>query len=470
MPGTLVGTPSYMSPEQILGLAVGSRADIFATGVILYQFLTGKRPFSGGGPFGVQRKIVQDDPEPPSQVNPEVPDGFDFIIQRALAKQPEDRYENAAAFAADLERIGATIEREVPLIDLSFPDEGSSASRTATRPLTQAPAAFAPSAPALAPAPAPAPLPSAAPPPVAEDPDALTLITAVPFGKPAAPANEPDTPPADPEATIIMFRPNAPDSTMSRPGPGSNATVSGTVRGGPAAPAAPPAGPPRPAATPASAPTARTQPLPPAPPAQQTATPRQAPAAAPAPAPLPLPGRPPAAPRAAPPPTPMPVPAAAPPAKAGSKPAWMPLAAGAGVAVLALTAWLLVARPWASKPAQGAYQTDSATPATPSATAPAPTRTDPPPTPAPTPTTQARPPAADPPAATAVTAPPAAAPASPTPTAAPARPAAAKPPAAKPEGRPAGVEPRCSDLLQRMQLGEPLSAEQTAFFQTRCTR
>ena len=50
-----------MSPEQILGLAVGSRADIFATGVILYQFLTGRRPFTGGGPFGVQRKIVQDD-------------------------------------------------------------------------------------------------------------------------------------------------------------------------------------------------------------------------------------------------------------------------------------------------------------------------------------------------------------------------------------------------------------------------
>ena len=55
MPGTLVGTPSYMSPEQILGLAVGSRADIFAAGVILYQFLVGRRPFTGGGPFGVQR-------------------------------------------------------------------------------------------------------------------------------------------------------------------------------------------------------------------------------------------------------------------------------------------------------------------------------------------------------------------------------------------------------------------------------
>jgi tRNA A-37 threonylcarbamoyl transferase component Bud32 len=98
MPGTLVGTPSYMSPEQILGTAVGSRADIFAAGVILYQFLTGRKPFSGGGPFAVQRKIVQDDPEPASALNPALPPGFDLIVSRALAKQPEDRYESAAAF------------------------------------------------------------------------------------------------------------------------------------------------------------------------------------------------------------------------------------------------------------------------------------------------------------------------------------------------------------------------------------
>ena len=105
LPGTMVGTPSYMAPEQILGLAVGSRADIFGAGVVLYQFLTGTRPFVGGGPFGVQRKIVHDEPVPPSQVNPSVPAGFDAIVSRALAKQPEDRYDTAAAFAADLRRM-----------------------------------------------------------------------------------------------------------------------------------------------------------------------------------------------------------------------------------------------------------------------------------------------------------------------------------------------------------------------------
>jgi serine/threonine-protein kinase len=101
----MVGTPSYMAPEQILGLAVGSRADIFGAGVVLYQFLTGTRPFVGGGPFGVQRKIVHDEPVPPSQVNPSVPAGFDAIVSRALAKQPEDRYDTAAAFATDLRRM-----------------------------------------------------------------------------------------------------------------------------------------------------------------------------------------------------------------------------------------------------------------------------------------------------------------------------------------------------------------------------
>lgn len=465
MPGTLVGTPSYMSPEQILGLAVGSRADIFAAGVILYQFLTGKRPFSGGGPFGVQRKIVQDDPEPPSKVNPEVPEGFDFIISRALAKQPEDRYENAAAFAADLERIGATIEREVPLIDLNFPDEGSSANRTATRPLTQVPSN----------------LPAPAPPP--EDPNALTLITAVPFGKPAAPVDEPDAPPADPEATIIMFRPTGPEGSTStaRPTGGpSGGTVSGpgTARGA-AAPLAtqPPRTAPAPAVAPAPAPSptpgAQTRPLP--------MPPTGRPASGPAPTPSPASARAPAPPR--------PAPAAAPvPARpTPGKPAWMPLAAGAGVAVLALTAWLLVARPWAAK-APEAYSPPAETPA--AQQPPAPATTTPAAPPAARPADAPSGDAASSPAAGAATAPaPAvttAAPAVTTPAPAPSttpsaaarppaaapqpKPAAPRPPAAKPEGRPAGVEPRCSDLLQRMQLGEPLSAEQTAFFQTRCTR
>ncbi|MEP7284007.1 MAG: protein kinase, partial [Rubrivivax sp.] len=102
MPGTQVGTPSYMAPEQILGTAVGSRADIFAAGVVLYQCLTGQRPFSGGGAFQIQRQIVQDEPRPPSSLVSELPPTMDGVVARALAKRPEDRYQTAAQFATDL--------------------------------------------------------------------------------------------------------------------------------------------------------------------------------------------------------------------------------------------------------------------------------------------------------------------------------------------------------------------------------
>ena len=102
--GTVVGTPSYMSPEQIQGRAVGSRSDLFAAGVILYQFLTHKRPFSGPAQWTIQMQIVQDDPKPPSFVNEAVPPVFDEIIRRALAKDPAHRYSSAAEFATDLKR------------------------------------------------------------------------------------------------------------------------------------------------------------------------------------------------------------------------------------------------------------------------------------------------------------------------------------------------------------------------------
>ena len=99
LPGTMVGTPSAMAPEQIMGLAVGSRTDIFSAGLILYHLLTGQRPFSGGGPFGVQRAILHDHPVAPSQLNPQVPAAMDAVVAKALQKKPEDRYVTAAAFS-----------------------------------------------------------------------------------------------------------------------------------------------------------------------------------------------------------------------------------------------------------------------------------------------------------------------------------------------------------------------------------
>ncbi len=102
MPGTMVGTPSAMAPEQVLGLAVGSRTDIFSAGIICYQLLTGQRPFTGSGPFDVQRAIVHDQPPPPSALNAELRAAVDAVVAKALAKQPGQRYESAAAFSAAL--------------------------------------------------------------------------------------------------------------------------------------------------------------------------------------------------------------------------------------------------------------------------------------------------------------------------------------------------------------------------------
>jgi serine/threonine-protein kinase len=103
-PGTLVGTPSYMSPEQITGQPMGPRSDIFAVGLILYQFLTGERPFRGPSLFAIQQKIMLEQPAPPSLLNPLLSPMFDRIVLRALAKRPDDRYPNARSMREDLRR------------------------------------------------------------------------------------------------------------------------------------------------------------------------------------------------------------------------------------------------------------------------------------------------------------------------------------------------------------------------------
>lgn len=106
--GTMVGTPGYMSPEQILGTAVSPRADIFAAGVVLYQLLTWKKPFTGEGVFTIQQKIVNEDHVPPSTLNASLPPFLDQVVNKALAKKPEDRYASASEFADDLRRFLAS--------------------------------------------------------------------------------------------------------------------------------------------------------------------------------------------------------------------------------------------------------------------------------------------------------------------------------------------------------------------------
>ena len=101
--GAVVGTPAYMSPEQVQGEPIDRRTDIFSAGIIFYQFLTGQKPFEGTQ-WALAKKIIQDDPVRPSKLV-QVPPEIDRVIARALAKKPEARYQSARSFADSLQRI-----------------------------------------------------------------------------------------------------------------------------------------------------------------------------------------------------------------------------------------------------------------------------------------------------------------------------------------------------------------------------
>jgi tRNA A-37 threonylcarbamoyl transferase component Bud32 len=95
--GTMIGTPSYMSPEQICGQTADARSDVFSAGIVLYQLLTGVRPFAGPTSV-VMHKILNEHPAPPSQLVPALGRAWDLIVERALAKSAAGRYPSARAF------------------------------------------------------------------------------------------------------------------------------------------------------------------------------------------------------------------------------------------------------------------------------------------------------------------------------------------------------------------------------------
>ena len=98
--GNLMGTPAYLSPEQIRGSSQDSRSDLFSLGIVLYQMSTGFRPFDGDSVEAVCAQIVSSTPPPPSSYNPTFPPAFDDVVMRCLSKNPEERFPNAEAMAA----------------------------------------------------------------------------------------------------------------------------------------------------------------------------------------------------------------------------------------------------------------------------------------------------------------------------------------------------------------------------------
>jgi serine/threonine protein kinase len=96
--GTAIGTPTHMSPEQLMGHTADGRSDLWGCGVILYEMLTGVSPFLAETPAAVMHKVLQSDPPKPSSINAALPAAFDSVLARALAKKAPDRFQTAREF------------------------------------------------------------------------------------------------------------------------------------------------------------------------------------------------------------------------------------------------------------------------------------------------------------------------------------------------------------------------------------
>ncbi|MCS6871581.1 MAG: protein kinase [Anaerolineae bacterium] len=109
--GGMVGTPAFMSPEHGLGESSDERSDIYSMGVILYQMLTGRLPYDGDTPVAIILKHVREPLTPPSVFNPDVPPALERIVMKAMAKDPDERYQSAAEMLADLNAFAAQLDQ-----------------------------------------------------------------------------------------------------------------------------------------------------------------------------------------------------------------------------------------------------------------------------------------------------------------------------------------------------------------------
>ena len=215
--GSVLGSPKYMSPEQVAGEKVDARADIFSLGTVLYEMLTGEPPFAGDNMHATMYQVVHKEPPSPSSCAQGVPPQLDAVVAKAMAKNPAQRHSDAAAFAADLrcavDSAAATLP-VVPSAKPAAPQTGGSRRNHSALAIGGGLAAIAviaflalrpsttpapvPATPAVAPAPATAAEPPATVAQAASPPPARATETTTPRNTADAPAKSP--PPTKPAA------------------------------------------------------------------------------------------------------------------------------------------------------------------------------------------------------------------------------------------------------------------------------
>ena len=126
--GVMIGTPEYMSPEQVEGKEVDQRSDIYSLGVILYEMVTGRVPFEGDTPFTIGMKHKGEEPKDPKDFNTQLPEDLNLVILRCLEKDKEKRYQSAGEVRAELTRI----EKGIPTTEIEIPKRKPLTSREIT--------------------------------------------------------------------------------------------------------------------------------------------------------------------------------------------------------------------------------------------------------------------------------------------------------------------------------------------------
>ncbi len=131
--GAMIGTPHYMSPEQFMGQKTDGRSDLFSVGIIVYELLTGEKPFNGESVAAVMQRTMKADPIPPAELNYAVPDALNDVVLKSLGKRPQHRYQNGRALAAAL-RESVKAQPDPAVLALQALPEADGASTVLTRP------------------------------------------------------------------------------------------------------------------------------------------------------------------------------------------------------------------------------------------------------------------------------------------------------------------------------------------------